>query len=106
MVAAVFRTIFAQPNADAVSEAWDQVRDQLAVMFPKVGPLMDDAKTEVLAFTGSRGRTGRRSGRPTRSSGSTKRPSVADAPGVPGDDVEAPVDFVVADSVVAEELDA
>jgi putative transposase len=52
MVAAVFRTIFAQPNADAVSSTWDQVRQQLAVMFPKVGPLMDDAKTEVLAFTG------------------------------------------------------
>jgi transposase-like protein len=52
MVAAVFRTIFAQPNADAVSETWDQVRDQLASMFPKVGPLMDDAKAEVLAFTG------------------------------------------------------
>ena len=52
MVAAVFRTIFAQPNAEAVSETWDQVRDQLASMFPKIGPLMDDAKTEVLAFTG------------------------------------------------------
>jgi putative transposase len=52
MVAAVFRTIFAQPNAQAVSETWDQVRDQLASMFPKVGPLMDDAKAEVLAFTG------------------------------------------------------
>lgn len=52
MVAAVFRTIFAQPDADAVSSTWDQVRDQLASMFPRVGPLMDDAKTEVLAFTG------------------------------------------------------
>lgn len=52
MVAAVFRTIFAQPNADAVSETWDQVRDQLTSMFPKIGPLMDGAKTEVLAFTG------------------------------------------------------
>jgi putative transposase len=52
MVAAVFRTIFAQPDADAVSETWDQVRDQLASMFPKVGPFMDDAKAEVLAFTG------------------------------------------------------
>jgi putative transposase len=51
MVAAVFRTIFAQPNADAVSDTWDQVRDQLAGMFPKIGPLMDDAKCEVLAFT-------------------------------------------------------
>jgi putative transposase len=51
MVAAVFRTIFAQPDPDAVSNTWDQVRDQLASMFPKIGPLMDDAKAEVLAFT-------------------------------------------------------
>jgi putative transposase len=51
MVAAVFRTIFAQPDPDAVSATWDQVRDQLTSMFPKVGPLMDDAKAEVLAFT-------------------------------------------------------
>lgn len=50
MVAAVFRTIFAQPNAEAVSSAWDDVRDQLARSFPKVAPLMDDAKAEVLAF--------------------------------------------------------
>jgi putative transposase len=51
MVAAVFRTAFAQPDAEAASQAWDQVRDQLAATFPKIGPLMDDAKTEVLAFT-------------------------------------------------------
>jgi putative transposase len=52
MVAAVFRTIFAQPDPDTVSTTWDQVRDQLADRFPKIGPLMDDAKAEVLAFTG------------------------------------------------------
>ena len=51
MVAAVFRTIFAQPHAEAVAATWDQVRDQLAKSFPKIGPLMDDAKAEVLAFT-------------------------------------------------------
>jgi len=51
MVAAVFRTVFAQPDADAVSATWDQVRDQLAKNFPKIGPLMDEAKAEVLAFT-------------------------------------------------------
>ena len=50
MVAAVFRTAFAQPDADAVATAWDEVRDQLAKSFPKIGPLMDDAKPEVLAF--------------------------------------------------------
>ncbi|MBM0128155.1 IS256 family transposase [Pimelobacter simplex] len=46
MVAAVFRTAFAQPDA----AAWDEVRDQLAKSFPKIGPLMDEAKPEVLAF--------------------------------------------------------
>jgi putative transposase len=51
MVAAVFRTIFAQPDADAVAATWDHVRDELTARFPKIGPLMDDAKTEVLAFT-------------------------------------------------------
>ncbi len=51
MVAAVFRTIFAQPDAEAVSSTWDHVRDELTTRFPKIGPLMDDAKTEVLAFT-------------------------------------------------------
>ncbi len=52
MVAAVFRTIFAQPDADAVSATWDQVADQLASRFPKIGPLMDTANAEVLAFSG------------------------------------------------------
>jgi transposase-like protein len=51
MVAALFRTIFVQPDANNVSATWDQVRDQLADKFPKIGPLMDDAKAEVLAFS-------------------------------------------------------
>jgi transposase-like protein len=51
MVAAVLRTIFAQPDADAVSHTWDEVRDQLTRSFPKIAPLMDEAKTEVTAFT-------------------------------------------------------
>lgn len=50
MVAAVFRTAFAQPDAEAVAHAWDEVREQLAKTFSKIGPLMDDAKAEVLAF--------------------------------------------------------
>ena len=52
MVAAVFRTIFAQPDAATVANTWDSVRDQLTAAFLKIGPLMDEAKTEVLAFTG------------------------------------------------------
>ena len=51
MVAAVFRTIFAQPDATTVAATWDEVRGQLAGRFPKIGTLMDAAKAEVLAFT-------------------------------------------------------
>jgi transposase-like protein len=51
MVAAVFRTIFAQPDAATVASTWDEVRDQLTVRFPRIGDLMDTAKAEVLAFS-------------------------------------------------------
>jgi putative transposase len=51
MLAAVFRTVFAQPTAEAVAATRDSVRDQLAATFPKIEPLMNDAKAEVLAFT-------------------------------------------------------
>jgi len=50
MVAAVFRTIFAQPDPATVAATWDQVRDQLGERFPKIATLMDEAKAEVLAF--------------------------------------------------------
>lgn len=50
MVAAVFRTIFAQPDLASMSRQWDKVRDDLAARYPKTGPLMDGAKAEVLAF--------------------------------------------------------
>jgi transposase-like protein len=51
MVAAVFRTIFAQPDPDTVAATWEQVRDQLGARFPKVATLMDGGKAEVLAFS-------------------------------------------------------
>ena len=51
MVAAVFRTIFAQPDPATVAATWDQVRDQLGDRFPKIAALMDDARAEVLAFS-------------------------------------------------------
>jgi putative transposase len=51
MVAAVFRTIFAQPDPTTVASTWDQVRDQLGERFPKIAVLMDDACAEVLAFS-------------------------------------------------------
>lgn len=51
LVATAFRMIFAQPTAEDVHAAWDKTRHELATRFPKLGPLMDDAKAEVLAFT-------------------------------------------------------
>jgi transposase-like protein len=39
-----------QPPVAVVAATWDQVRDQLGDRFPKITTLMDDAKTEVLAF--------------------------------------------------------
>ncbi|GAF49047.1 hypothetical protein RW1_066_00140 [Rhodococcus wratislaviensis NBRC 100605] len=51
MVAAVFRTIFAKPDPATAASTWDEVRDQLAGRFPKIGPLMDQAKAEGLAFS-------------------------------------------------------
>ena len=50
MVAALFRTIFAQPDLTSMSRQWDKVRDDLTTRYPKIGPLMDTAKAEVLAF--------------------------------------------------------
>jgi putative transposase len=35
MVTAVFRTIFAQPDREAMATTWEHVRDQLAGRFPK-----------------------------------------------------------------------
>ena len=37
MVAAVFRTIFAQPDLASMSKQWDKVRDDLTARYPKVG---------------------------------------------------------------------
>ncbi|HEY3410433.1 MAG TPA: IS256 family transposase [Propionicimonas sp.] len=54
MAAALFRTIFAQPDTETVEACWEQVRDQLAARIPKIGPFMDDAEAEVLAFAGFR----------------------------------------------------
>ena len=51
MVAAVFRTIFAQPDPDTVSATWTKSATTRGDRFPKIAGLMDDAKAEVLAFS-------------------------------------------------------
>ena len=50
MVAAVLRTVFAQPDPGAERDTWDEVAAQLRARFPKVAALMADAKPELLAF--------------------------------------------------------
>jgi putative transposase len=49
MVAAAFRTIFAQATTGEIATQWDHVRTMLAERFPKAAALMDSAKDEVLA---------------------------------------------------------
>ena len=50
-VAAAFRAIFAHATPEGVEAAWEKTREEFAARFPKLGPLMDQAKAEVLAFT-------------------------------------------------------
>jgi transposase-like protein len=50
VVMEAYVTIFVQPDPATVAASWDEVRGQLAGRFPKIGTLMDNAKTEVLAF--------------------------------------------------------
>lgn len=49
-VAAAFRMIFAQAKLADIDAAWDKTRDEFAARWPKIGPYMDEAKAEVLAF--------------------------------------------------------
>ncbi len=51
MVAAAFRSIFAQATVKEVSERWDEVTQTLRAKYPKAAELMDSAKGEVLAFS-------------------------------------------------------
>ncbi|MGH8922203.1 MAG: IS256 family transposase [Actinomycetes bacterium] len=51
MVAAAFRTVFAQLSPAEVSSRWDEVADQLETRFPKAAASMGVAKGDVLAFT-------------------------------------------------------
>ena len=51
MVAAAFRTVFAQVSAEEIARQFDHVRDMLAERFDKAARLMDSAKEELLAFS-------------------------------------------------------
>jgi putative transposase len=51
MVAALIRTIFAQPDAHAVREQLGTVAAMLGRQFPKVQAMLENAQEELLAFT-------------------------------------------------------
>ena len=50
MVAAGIRTIFAQPDADAVAGQFERIGDMLARPFPDVGRMLRDAHQDLFAF--------------------------------------------------------
>ena len=52
MVAAAIRTIFAQPDPVHVAEQFDVIAGMLVRQAPKVETMMNDAKEDLLAFTG------------------------------------------------------
>jgi putative transposase len=51
MVAALIRTIFAQPDAHAVREQFGVIAAMLGRQFPKVQAMLEGAQEELLAFT-------------------------------------------------------
>ena len=51
MVAATIRTVFAQPDAGSARDQWRRVADSFRGRFPRLAEVMDDAETDVLAYT-------------------------------------------------------
>jgi putative transposase len=51
IVSAWIGTAFAQDDAEAARQQWRTVADQLRARVPRLAALMDDAETDVLAFT-------------------------------------------------------
>jgi putative transposase len=50
MVLALINTVFAQDTQEAAIAQWRTVADQVRTKFPKLGTLMDDTESDVLAF--------------------------------------------------------
>jgi putative transposase len=51
MVAAAIRTVFAQPDAEHVTEQFEQIASMLGRQLPKLEQMMRDAREDLLAFT-------------------------------------------------------
>ena len=50
MVAAAIRTIFAQPDAEAVAAQFERITATLESQFPEVTAMLHDAREDLLAF--------------------------------------------------------
>ncbi len=50
VVAAAIRQAFLQPDRESASQTWRHVADQLRPRWPKLGTLMDESETDVLAY--------------------------------------------------------
>ena len=72
-VKALLHSVYDQPDAASVHAQFDRVLDTLSEKLPAVAQHLDAARTDVLAFTGSRSRSGARSGPTTPKSDSTAR---------------------------------
>src|SRR5215217_3860955 len=48
--AAAIRQAFLQPDRESASQTWRHVADQLRARWPKLGTLMDESETDVLAY--------------------------------------------------------
>jgi putative transposase len=62
MVAAAVRTIFAQPDAAAVTDQLDSIAAKLGRQFPAVEAMLRDAAVDLCAFAAFPQPTGARSG--------------------------------------------
>jgi len=52
VVAAAIRQVFLQPDQKTATQVGRQVADQLRTRWSKLGACMDEAETDVLAYTG------------------------------------------------------
>src|SRR5918998_675238 len=68
-VATQVRTIFDQPDADAVHSQFDRVVDALEAKYPDAAKHLDDARADLLASPPTHAKSGARSGRTTPRNG-------------------------------------
>jgi transposase-like protein len=68
-VSTLVRTIFEQPDAASVRAQHAQVVKALEAKLPQAAAHLDEARDDILAFTGSHAKSGGRSGPTTRRNG-------------------------------------